>query len=268
MTVAEVETLSTPEVAELLGITSNQFLRLAKKAGIRPAGHYTNPYYKSGPPCHLWPADAVEALVDGPEVAAAKARARRQAEGKAAAPKRRAEALARRYPRWQDALAPAAEALFSLNRYAKWRKCSAEHRDEIYDLKNGFIRLLYREGLAEHVGLHQVEGRGLRCDDCGGSGGRGAEECDSCEGSGWYQEPGPLEFLVFRFVIDGRPYCWHQPRELVYWPVELSAPGESWENVPEEKPLEMAPSKFAQAKALIAFVLTQASAALTADSAP
>jgi hypothetical protein len=201
-------------------------------------------------------------------VAAAKARARRQAEGKAETPKRRAEALAKRYPRWQDALAPAAEALFSLNRYAKWRKCSADHKREIYSLKNGLIWLLCREGLVERVGLHEVKVPGLRCNSCSGPDGEGDEACDRCDGLGWYRLPDTREFLAFHFVIGGTPYCWHQPRDLVDWPVELSAPGEAWENAPEEKPLEMAPSKFTHAKALIGFVLEQARAALTADSAP
>jgi hypothetical protein len=62
MRMREENLLGTPKAAELLGISPEQFRRLAKKVGLSPAGWYLNPHYRSGPPCPLWRPEDVERL--------------------------------------------------------------------------------------------------------------------------------------------------------------------------------------------------------------
>jgi len=103
--------------------------------------------------------------------------------------------------------------------------------------------------------------RGLRCNRCEGKGiaddydEDASGDCSRCCGTGWYREAGKLEFIVFRFRIADQVYCWHQPRELVKWPVELTDEAEAWQTEQEEKPLNMNQRKFADAKALVRFVI-------------
>ena len=93
--------LSTSAAAQLLGLSDAQFRRLAARQGLQPEEWYDNPYYRSAPACPLWPLEPVQALVGGPEVAAARERSRKLREGRDAAPQRRRRALEARYgPRW------------------------------------------------------------------------------------------------------------------------------------------------------------------------
>ena len=243
--------LSTPAAAERLKIKPAQFRRLADKLGLGPEDWYKNPHYRSGPLCPLWKPDDVDRLVGGPEIAALRARSHKYREARKRKPKERRRMLAKRYPDWRDALPPAAEALFSLNRYAKWERCSPEHRDEIYELKNRMVEMVYQLGLAEEVKLHMVNRDALICWGCQGTGYR---DCGRCQGTGYYREPDTVEYVAFRFRVGDSLYAWHQPRELVHWPFEVKHGIEQWQ--PEgEKPIKLNPHKFAGAKALIGYVL-------------
>jgi hypothetical protein len=265
----EEKPLSTPRAAGLLGVTPDQFRQLAENIDLKPSAYYKNPHYRSGPECPLWPADVVRALVGGADVAAVLERARRLREAKATAPARRQATFAKRYPDYRLALPATAEALFSLNRYAKHRSCTRDHRDDIYDLKNGFVRLLCEVGCVRGARLHTTERAGLKCNRCGGAGGYEDDEfdefdqfeedegCRKCFGTGWYRPPTTLEFIAFRFEVGGKRYSWHQPRELVNWPVELTEGVDAWELEDVEKPLSMSRERFAEAKELIRFVLAQ-----------
>lgn len=274
------ETLLPSRTAgERLGLTPAQFLRLAKKLGVQPEGWYQNPHYRSGPDCPLWPPEVVEKLAGSAEVQSLLDRSQKIKEGRE---RKAAERLARlqaqypdrkavvetfepnldgepgidpgeQYSGWRDALGPAAEAMFNLNRYAKWERCSAAHREEIYTLKNEFVRLLYDLGLAVEARLHKVRQEGLECWGCDGMG------CEKCGGSGWYRPRGHLRYIAFRFKIGEKLYSWHQPQHLVNWKVEFTpnVDQQTWQ--PEgEKPVNLPARQFADAKALIRFVLEQA----------
>jgi hypothetical protein len=257
-----VQRIGTPRAAQLLGITPAQFRTLMSRLKIKPLDYYANPHYRSAAPCPLWSEPRVRALLGRPALAAAKQAAARCKEGRARKPAERAARLRERYPDWQDALLAAAEALFNLNRYAKWRECSREHRATIYELKEEFICLLCRLGLAERVAEHVVPVVGIRCRACGGWASDGdasdEEECQSCSGTGWWRSPDSGRYLVFDFSIRGKRFSWHQPSDLVTWPVTVTGVGQEWRPDPEPKPVGMRSSKFADAKALLRFVLDSA----------
>jgi hypothetical protein len=146
-----------------------------------------------------------------------------------------------------------------LNRYAKHDSCSEGHQKKIYELKNRFLKLLYESGFAESVRLHKVPVSEKMCRACDGSGDHwSGEVCRRCDGTGVYREASQLTYVVFSFLIDGERYSWHQPEELVTWKVSLTHPDDEWQPPSEEKPLELKPSRFSEAKDLIDFVLVAA----------
>jgi hypothetical protein len=133
----QADRLSTSAAAALLGITPAQFRRLAERIRLEPTGSYKNPHYCSGPECPHWPVRRVRNLVGSEAVAAVRERSAKAKAAREPKQARQRNQLALRYPDWRAALQPAVEALFSLNRYAKWPKCSGTHREEIYRLKCG-----------------------------------------------------------------------------------------------------------------------------------
>jgi hypothetical protein len=263
--------LPTSAAAGMLGISPDQFRRLAERLNLEPASSYTNPHYRSGPRCPLWSPKLVQGLIGREELANLRARCEKHKKAKSASHIRRLETLHKRYPDWKEAIPPAAEALFNLNRYAKWESCSREHKKEIYDLKNKLIGLLYSLGYANQVKEHVVSRPGLSCNKCSGTGEIDdwneykyddfcAENgtCSRCDGTGWYRGPDCLEFVAFRFSISGQWYSWHQPKDLVSWPYAITCKAEDWEPERDAKPIDMPKCKFSEAKALIRFVLEKA----------
>jgi hypothetical protein len=285
------DNISISAGAELLGITPAQFRRLMERRKIEPTDWYTNPNHRSGPPCPLWPIRRVRALVGKPAVEEVRERSQKLKVAKQTAPAGRRERLARRYPDPHQAIPAAAEALFSLNRYTKRSRCNREHRDEIYALKSDLVRLLYARGYASDVHEHHRDRPGRLCrrgcrpmtaeqlaafdamprvqvdhdhdtsrlhshhnDD---EGEWFDDVCRRCEGTGWYRRPGTDVFVVFHFQVEGQFYCWHQPVEWVDWPYEVTAEAQPWSNVQEEKPIVIPARKFANAKALIRFVVDE-----------
>lgn len=166
----------------------------------------------------------------------------------------------------------ACKYLFDLNRFAKNRECANYLRQNIYDVKNQLIRLLYLEGycvssyvhtltvpyFCDHCGYDKTiktetetecstcDGTGdfvgdehcicelteenSFCEECGGV---YSEFCKDCEGSGVIVEfdnencsycsdtsTDEKEWIVFNFLINGSKYCWHQPKETVFFKVE------------------------------------------------
>src|SRR5437868_465676 len=81
-----------------------------------------------------------------------------KAEQRQSAPARMADQreirLANRYPDWRQAILPAAEALFNLNRYAKPNSCRRDHKEEIYEVTTDLVRVLYQLRYATEVGHH------------------------------------------------------------------------------------------------------------------
>jgi hypothetical protein len=215
-----------------------------------------NPHYRSGPPARLYNRAEVEALANSPAVQARLAR-RAEREDPAAKEARRREreaTILRRYQSWREALVPACEAMLNLNRYAKHGSCRESHREEIYELKNGLIALLYREGFCEECIAHERRLPEQRCHACEGTGEHwSGDDCLRCDGTGVYRESRVLRDIAFKFVVDGRIFAWHQPDHLVRFKYTISGtqPG-----VPAvEKPIEMSKAKMREGKTIIRYVL-------------
>lgn len=244
--------LATREASAELGLTSTQFLKLTKQVNMTAAGWYVNPYYRSGPKCPLWAKEDLVKLKGTPELAALMGRAAKTRESKENKAVARKIALEQQFPDWQAALPLAARHMFNLNRYAKWERCSAAHRNEIYALKNEFLRVLYENGFVNEVSLRFIDRPGKLCWECEGVG------CGCCRYTGYYRKPDKLFYYSFRLTIDAVEYAWHQPRNLVKWRVVLpaSAKPEPWAQEPkEEKPVDLSPGEFADAKAVIRYII-------------
>lgn len=183
---------------------------------------------------------------------------------RAAAADRRLDEFTSKYPSWRAALPAAAAGLFSLNRYVKHRQCSELQKFEIYELKNEFIEMLYGQGFCTRAWLHLLHQEEQLCRECGGSG----DECGHCGGSGVWRSARTLEFWCFQFSVEGRAYCWHQPKSSVAFQPEESVPPQEWEGLPGEKPIALPLRKFAGAKALLRWVLDAAAAAQQEIKAP
>jgi hypothetical protein len=207
---------------------------------------------------------------------AAKARSQkaRQSRTPEAAERRHAERMARYERKYRSAdatlldaaMRDACEAMFNLNRYAKHRSCTADNRDEIYALKHQLVKVLYLLRFGIGCIEHRVPGKQCyRCDGTGygedGYDSNNEDEyddnygggCRRCGGSGWYHRPTVL--MLFRFEIDGKKYAWHMPEGKVDFRYETTCEPADWQNEAEEKPLNLAPSRFAEAKALVRWVI-------------
>ncbi len=101
------------------------------------------------------------------------------------------------------------EAMFHLNRRVRDRRKNA-FTQTVYSLKNQFVEHLYRAGYCVAAERHHQE---LKC-YCGGS-----RWCEKCDGTGIYRE---TTLYYFKFDLGDRFYVWHQPAELVTWPVTLT----------------------------------------------
>lgn len=250
--------------------------RLIRMLG-EPDTFVKNPHYRSGPPASLYAVRRVRAFIreHGREMRALKRRRNpavqeRRAKARARARDRR---LINKYPQWQDALPDAAEAMFNLNRYAKHRSCTQENREDIYDMKNRLVRLLYTLGLCESAHLHQVPMPGKPCYGCNGTGTATRKferldfeeedfddsdlACYRCGGSGWYQQPTTFEYVCFKFSIGGKPYCWHQPKGSVDFEYQLVEAPNDW--VPDQgaKELTMRRARLSKAKEVVRYVLAE-----------
>lgn len=208
---------------------------------------------------HLYLRDRIEAGMRTPQFQALEQKRRQRRKNS----QQRMEALPARYHSWEKALPDAAAGLFTLNRYAKYKQCSERNKHEIYELKNEFLRLLYAHGFCTAAWLHRLTLAARQCRECGGSG----EGCGACGGSGIFREGRILSFWCFRFEIDGKFYCWHQPLDLVaFAPVE-TVPPRDWEGLPpSEKPLHLAPRKFVQIKELLRWVISRGADPLPAET--
>lgn len=157
-----------------------------------------------------------------------------------------------------DAVEAAAEALFSLNRYAKHDSCTAKHKTEIYELKNQFIEWSVNNGYLTGWNKHYITQpeKTIECFCVQ----RGYWGCDRCD-EGVYRRfsTRTLEFAVLQFKFNEQ-YTWHQPKESITFEYEALAPkleesGDDWASE-REKPIELKKAKFAEAKALVRWVIS------------
>jgi len=111
----------------------------------------------------------------------------------------------------------AAGVMFELNVWCRRHSRASYYpvRQAIYELKNRMIRLLYRLGYCTSVHRQRqvqecwgVWENDYMCD----------EDCPKCGGTGIWREH---SLLLFRFNVHGRHFSWHQPEDLVDWPVRL-----------------------------------------------
>lgn len=199
---------------------------------------------------HIYTRDRVDAGMRDPKFLDHAAKRKKRAEKVA---QTRADFPAK-YADWREALPEACEGLFSLNRYAKYERCSPLHKHEIYRLKNELIEVLWRNGYSSAAWIHRVEQPEQRCHECAGD-----SFCDHCDGSGIYRQARTLEFWCFKFLIQGKPYCWHQPRDTVAFSPSESVPPQDWQGFSTtEKPIKLAPRKFSAAKDLLRWVIDRA----------
>ena len=233
--------------------------KLIRELG-EPDKFVKNPHYKSGPCAALYHVERVEHFIAkrGDEIAQAKKhRCPEEIESE------RQRRLSAKFHDWRKAILPAAALLFSLNRYAKWERCTSNNRNEIYALKNSFLKVLCDMGFMTEARQHFIEIAGKECWSCGGSvrsyedlDNDGNDFCQRCCGTGWFRAPSQRTFLALRFQISDTTFSWHQPAELVTWPIKLTTDA-AVEFTPdvEEKAILLSARKFAESKALLRFVI-------------
>lgn len=113
----------------------------------------------------------------------------------------------------RGSLAVAAESMWALNTFARQSE-DKELKRWIYALKNNLVQVLYQRGYCVHLtrSFQRQECWGTRNYGCG-------PHCPKCGGTGIFREN---ELYTFYFQIGGRRYSWHQPGDLVNWPVQLT----------------------------------------------
>ncbi|MBT3375636.1 MAG: hypothetical protein HN406_08575 [Lentisphaerae bacterium] len=231
------------EAIGALGLTA---IGLAK-LGLEPVRTARNPYCRRKH-VYLYDHAQILALKDSPAVVALRPKKRR--------PRDYASLFLKRFGTPQAALPHACKAMFSLNRYCKHRSCQSSNRDEIYDLKNSLVKLLYTSGFATDVTRHVQHYPEQECWGCEGSGHhwRGGE-CWRCDGSGIWREAGSHTFICFRFHIDGERFTWHQPDHLVDFPFDVTGEPSGMPSI-DIKPLEIPSHKLTEARKLVRWVLS------------
>lgn len=239
--------LSTAAAAEKLGVSSAQFLRIAKARGATPDKTYKNPHYRSGPPAGLWAPTTLARLARTKDVAAA-----RESKG-GKPPKDYVSVFEKRYGNPEAALPAACEALFNLNRYTRHPTCSGANRTEILDLKTKLVEHLYSlEKYTDRVEKLTKTLPAKECFDCEGAG------CERCDHTGEYAPARDVASYVFTFggFPDGQRYTWMQPDHVMTFEPRVEATRADDGKPRElEKTLNIPRSKLAEAKALVRFAL-------------
>lgn len=110
-------------------------------------------------------------------------------------------------------------AMFHLNRYAQ--QVERHNASPIYNLKNRFVRMLYEFGYCRSVTQQKQI---LECWACEGTGRNDPWDtsvqpsCWKCGGTGVYRV---VTLYRFTFDVRGMRWTWHQPCDLVGWPVDV-----------------------------------------------
>lgn len=169
-------------------------------------------------------------------------------------PRDYASLFEQQYPDKRAAYLAASGGLHALNRFAKHAECSEWQEREIYRLKDRWCELLWREGFC--IGALEVKTprRELECWDCGGVGHDEGDWCEKCEGTGVYRVVGGRPHWALRFLVDGKQFFWHVPKYLAPWASTVGQE-EPHEVIVKEKPVRLARRKFAEAKALLLWLL-------------
>lgn len=112
-------------------------------------------------------------------------------------------------------VAEAAEWMYRLNVFSR---SIGRHpiTDQVYTLKNDFLRYLYQHGYCTEVTMHKQEFPcwGTWDEGCG-------DDCPKCGGTGIFRTE---KLYAFRFTVNGMKYAWHQPAKLIDYEVQLTDP--------------------------------------------
>jgi hypothetical protein len=216
-----------------------------------------NPYHKHAADMRLYERDRVVAVEQsGVEWQGTQKKRKSSTE---VVRQKRFEKFDKNFADWRKALRDACECLFSLNQYAKHESCTPKHQTTIYDLKNKVIRLLYERGYCCECYHHSFTPPDRECWGCDGTGEhRTGSHCRRCRETGVYRGK-TLLFVAFRFLVDNQGFTWHQPLEKVTFPYDVTHPGAAWIPSDEEKPTALSPSKFAEAKDFLRWIVKAAS---------
>lgn len=147
--------------------------------------------------------------------------------------------------------------MFNLNRYCKYRSCSFNNREEIYNLKNKLIKHLYQNDLSSKVYLHSkpIDNTCYRCKGTGLFFEDGyLTVCYNCDGTGTYTDEKERKYYVFEFKINGVQYSWHQPDYIIDFEIREIVGSEEM-NETLVQPLNMPVNSFKKAKELIKWYL-------------
>jgi hypothetical protein len=220
---------------------------IAKYLG-KPDKVAPNPHYRRAAKMRLYKVDRVRQAEKSPEFRQwqqSRIAQQSRSESSASAKERRFQKFAKKYQTWETALGDGCDALFNLNRYAKHRSCSLAHKRDIYFLKNEMIRLLYQHGYCVECYQHSV-----KVDDRARFWRAGAR----FHGSGVVKT---LRFVVFRFLVESASFTWHQPEDYVDFSYVLTHPEADWKPSDEEKEVSLSATKFAEAKDLLRWMISQ-----------
>ncbi|GMV83737.1 MAG: hypothetical protein AMXMBFR7_49210 [Planctomycetota bacterium] len=232
----------------------------------RPDAYGPQPRSRWRSPAHLYDLKRVEAFV---ELHLTEMDSARECRSPGEIERERFARFARKYKDWRRALPDAVHAMQNMNRYVKRRQCRKSQRTEVYELKNRLIQFLYEEAYTCSVVRHVITSGGLDCRRCAGSGKEGWSSrdwggdvadhpCPFCGGTGWYRAPSDRMYVCFEFKVGEQTYGWHQPEDSLTFEYKLTSTDPPKSIVLDmERPLDMKPSQFAQAKALVRWVLSK-----------
>ena len=255
-----LELISKTEAKQTYKVTDSELTGL-------PHLHRPNPKYKCAAPMRLYARQQIERLTASDAVQRRLAKHQRRSSANAVAEREAAQAahwqarseqrikrerqfraaIAKHYPSWREALLPACEVMFNLNRAVIHGR---HDKDQIYTLKNRLIKLLYSQGACIECLAHKRTLLGKECYDCDGFG------CERCNQSGWWGEPHTVRDFAFKFMVCGRVFAWHQPDHLITFNCEVSATEQG--SPKEEKPVEMSWWRMERGKHIIRYVLDNA----------
>jgi len=222
---------------KILGITAKSF----DKLNLEPYKTVTNPWYKSGSPAKLFVRAEIERLVNSPKVLKLVPKQKRKVDYLVK--------FSEKYQQKNEALLEVAEALFHLNRYAKYEQCSSRMRYSIYSLKGKLIKILYDLDFCVACKIHEFKVEPKVCWGCEGYG------CERCDYTGNWRDD-TLIFYNFRFKIGEIYFSWHQPMEyLSFDPIESEKELTDWEPGFEGEAKEIKQTKVTEYRKLLLWFL-------------
>lgn len=237
----EKELMCKTDVINKLGISPSKFDQL----DLRYENRYINKYGKY---TYLYKRIEVIKLSNDPLIESLKKKVK-------TANKDYSSIFDKRYSNYLDSLPLICEYMFNLNRYTKHSECSKQNKEEIYYLKNKFIKFLYDNHYCISVkeNIDKKYYPELKCKYCYGCG------CEKCEDTGIYRvaKNEEIKYYCFYFSINNVLYCWHQPQQYVDFDVELSTNVSENLNSTEIKVIKLGKSKFKEAKELISWFLSK-----------